>query len=104
MRSGPCFALQNVGGKLNCLGRCASMGFVVNGCDGVAGAALSHNIAGTAFAAPTLHGDSQFELDFVKAHTRMRVACYFSVRDPAAYTDDHGYRQLLLAIDVIAGV
>lgn len=77
------------------------MCFVVNGRNRAARAALGNHIACAAFAAPTLRGDSQFKLDFVKAHPRMGVACYFSVRNPAAYTDDHGYRQLLLAIDVI---
>ena len=80
------------------------MRFVVNGRDRVGCTALGDHIACAAFAAPTLHGDSQFKLDFVKAHPRVSVACYFSVRNPAAYTDDHGYRQLLLAIEVIAGV
>lgn len=80
------------------------MCFVVNGCDGVTGAALGDDIACAAFAASALHGNTQFKLDFVKAHPRMRVACYFSVRNPATYTDDHGYRQLLLAIEVIGGV
>ena len=80
------------------------MRFVVDGRDRMAGAALGDDIARAAFAAPALCGNTQFKLDFVKAHPRMRVACYFSVRNPAAYTDDHGYRQLLLAIDVIGGV
>ena len=80
------------------------MRFVVNGCNRVCGTALGHHVACAAFAAPALHGNTQLKLDFVKAHTRMRVACYLSVRNPAAYTDDHGYRQLLLAIDLIDGV
>jgi hypothetical protein len=37
-----------------------------------------------------LGGNAQFELDFVKAQTRTRVAGDFSVRNSAAYTDDHG--------------
>lgn len=80
------------------------MGFVVYGRNGMAGTALCDYITRAAFAAPALHGNSQLELDLVKAHTRMRVACDLSIRNPAAYTNDHGYRQLLLAIDVIAGV
>ena len=80
------------------------MRLVVDGGDRMASTALGDHIACAAFAAPALHGNTQLELDFVKAHARMRVACYLSVRNPAAYTDDHGYRQLLLAIDVIGGV
>ena len=52
--------------------------------------ALRHHIAGAAFAATTLGGNAQFELDFVKAQTRPGVAGNFSVRNSAAYTDDHG--------------
>lgn len=103
-RGGPCFAFQNIGGKLNRLHRCAGLRFVVDGRDRMACTALGDDITCAAFAAPALCGNTQFKLDFVKAHPRMRVACYFSVRNPAAYTDDHGYRQLLLAIDVIGGV
>ena len=77
------------------------MGFVVYGRNGMAGTALGDYITRAAFAAPTLHGNSQLELDFVKAHTRMRVACDLTVRNPAAYTDDHGCRQLWLAIDTM---
>ena len=36
--------------------------------------ALRHHIAGAALAATTLGGNAQFELDFVKAHTRPGVA------------------------------
>lgn len=52
--------------------------------------ALRHHIAGAAFAAAALGGNAQFELDFVKAQTRPGVAGNFSVRNSAAYTDDHG--------------
>ena len=76
----------------------------MNGGYRLGGTALRDDIARAAFAAPALSGNAQFKLNFVKAHARMRVACNFTVRDPAAYTDDHGYRQLLLAIDVIGGV
>ena len=80
------------------------MRFIVDGCHRMAGAALGHHIACAAFAAAALRGNSQLELDFVEAHARMRVACYLSVRNPAANTDDHGYKQLWLAIDAIAGL
>jgi len=89
LRGGPCFALQNVVGKLDGLGR----DLVVDGRHGLAGAALRHHIPGAALAAAALHGDTQFELDLVKAHARMSVACDLTVGNPAAYTDDHGYRQ-----------
>lgn len=52
--------------------------------------ALRHDIAGAALAAAALGGNAQFELDFVKAQTRPGVAGNFSVRNSAAYTDDHG--------------
>ena len=71
----PCFALQNRGGKLNWL----DCHFVVDGCSVAFGAALIHHITGTGFAAPTLGGNTKFELDFVKAHARMRVASDFAI-------------------------
>lgn len=76
----------------------------MDGGNRVAGAALGYHVTRAAFTLPALHGNSQFKLDFVEAHPRVRVACYFSVRNPAAYTDDHGCRQLWLAIDTIGGV
>lgn len=66
--------------------------FVVNGCRGVAGAALGYDIACAAFAAPALGGDTQLKLDFVEAHACVCMACDFAIRDSAAYTDDHGNR------------
>lgn len=61
--------------------------------------ALHDHISGAAFAASALGGDSERKLDFVKAHSRMRVACDFTIRNPAANTDNHGSRQLWLAIE-----
>jgi len=69
---------------------------------GAVAAALGHHIACATFAAPALGGHAQLELDLVERHARMRVACNFAVRNPAAYTNDHGYKQLWLAIDGIA--
>lgn len=77
------------------------MGLIMNRCHGMAGAALGHDIARAAFTLAALHGNAQFKLDFIKAHSRMGVASYFPVRNPAAYTDDHGCNQLWLAIDTI---
>ncbi|BEU97127.1 hypothetical protein ACDW_28320 [Acidovorax sp. DW039] len=57
-------------------------------------AALRHDIAGAAFAAAALGGDAQFELDFVKAQTRPGVAGNLSVRNSAAYADDHGGKHI----------
>lgn len=86
LRAVPCFAFQDGGGKLDRLGR----GFIVQGCNRTGRTALRHNVPGTAFAASALGGDTQLELYFVKAHARMRMACDFAVRNPAANTDDHG--------------
>lgn len=55
--------------------------------------ALRHHVAGAAFAAAALGGNAQLELDFVKAQTRPGVAGNFSVRNSAAYADDHGGKQ-----------
>jgi hypothetical protein len=62
----------------------------MQGGDRVRGAALGNDIARTSFALAALGGHAEFELDFVKAHPGTRVARDFSVRDPTAYTDDHG--------------
>ena len=56
----------------------------------VRGTALGKDFAGAAFTLAALGGNAQFELDFVKAQTRPGVAGNFSVRNSAAYTDDHG--------------
>lgn len=61
--------------------------------------ALRNHVAGAVLTASALGGYTKFKLDFVKTHTRMRVACDFAVRNPAANTDDHGSRQLWLAIE-----
>ena len=56
----------------------------------MAALALGHHIARTALTPAALGGHAQFKLDFVKAHARTNVASDFTVRDPAADTDDHG--------------
>jgi hypothetical protein len=74
------------------------------GRDRMACTALGDDIAcAAASQRPHCVATPNFKLVSSKLIPRMRVACYFSVRNPAAYTDDHGYRQLLLAIDVIGG-
>ena len=53
-------------------------------------AALSDDITGAAFTAAALGSDTEFELDLVEAHACAGMANYFTVRDAAADTDDHG--------------
>ena len=64
----------------------------MNGGYWLGGAALCDDIARAAFAATALRGNTQFKLNFVKAHARMRVACNFTVRNPVANTNNHGDR------------
>ena len=52
--------------------------------------ALCHHVAGTAFAAAALGCNTQFKLDFVKAHAGPGVAGNFAVGDSAADTNNHG--------------
>ena len=97
LRRMPCFALQDRGGKLNCL----YAGFVVDGRRGTAATALGHHVTGAGFAATALGGHTQFELNFVKTHARMCMARDLAIRNSVAYTNDHGCKQLWLAIDVM---
>lgn len=55
---------------------------------------MRHDIACAAFAAAALGGYAQFELDFVKAQTRPCMAGNLSVRNSAAYADDHGGKHI----------
>jgi hypothetical protein len=59
-------------------------------------AALSNHITGAAFAAAALGGDTEFELDLVKAHAGAGMADDVTVRDAAANTDDHGGGSVLV--------
>lgn len=82
----PCFALQNRGGKLNCL--CGD--FVVDGCRAALAATLGDHIARAGFATSALGGYTKFKLDLVKAHASVRVACDFAIGNSVANTNDHG--------------
>lgn len=62
----------------------------MQGRDRVRSVALGNDIPRASFALAALGGHAEFELDFVKAHARTRVARDFTVRDSAANTDDHG--------------
>ena len=58
--------------------------------DGMAGAALFHQFAGTAFAATAASGNAQFKLDVVKAHAGVRLAGDLAVGHSVADTNNHG--------------
>ena len=62
--------------------------------DRVRCAALRHHVACATFAATTLGGHAEFELNFVESHARARMPCDFAIRDPAADANDHGEKQL----------
>lgn len=51
--------------------------------------ALRDNITGTTLALPALSGDTQFELDLIKAHTGTCMAGNFAIGNPVADADDH---------------
>jgi hypothetical protein len=53
-------------------------------------AALGYHVTGTSFALPALCGNTEFQLNFVKAHASTRMADDFTVRYPVADADDHG--------------
>lgn len=65
------------------------------------GTASGHYVACASLAATALCGNTQFKLDFVETHAGIGVASNFAIRNSVAYTNDHGYRQLWLAIDVM---
>ncbi len=58
--------------------------------DRVGCAALRDHVARATFASAALGGDTEFELHFVECHAGPRMARDFTVRDSAAYTNDHG--------------
>ena len=63
---------------------------MLDGGNGLGGAALRHHISCATFTLTALGGDAKLKLDFVKTHASAGVACDFTVRDSAADTDDHG--------------
>lgn len=65
-------------------------GCMIDGRHGAAGVALLHQTAGHAFAIAALGGDAQLELNVVKIHAGVGVACNLTVRHSAADTHDHG--------------
>jgi len=52
--------------------------------------ALCYQFTRTVLAAPAPGGNTQFKLDLIKAHTRLRMASDFAVRNPVANADNHG--------------
>ena len=62
----------------------------MQGSDRVRRVALGNDIPRASFALATLGGHAEFELYFVKAHARTRMARNFAVGNSAANTDDHG--------------
>ena len=56
---------------------------------------MRHHVPGTTFALAALRGNTEFELDFVKAHAGAGMTGNFTVRDAAADTDDHGWAWLV---------
>jgi hypothetical protein len=93
----PCFALQNRGGKLNCL----HDGLIVDSRSIALGATLGYHVTCAGFTATALSGNTKLKLDFVETHPCMRMVCDFAIRNSVAYTNDHGCKQLWLAIDMV---
>ena len=62
-------------------------------------AALGDHIPSAAFAAAALGSDTEFELNLVEAHACAGVANYFTVRDAAADTDDHGGGSVVVGLE-----
>lgn len=52
--------------------------------------ALGMDIAGAAFALPTLGRHTQLQLNIIKAHARTRVTRDLAVRNSVAYANYHG--------------
>lgn len=71
--------------------------FIAQGSNRTRRAALLDHIAGATFAAAALQSNTQFELDLIERHPRMRVASDLFVRDSAANTNDHGQMNSVVA-------
>lgn len=56
--------------------------------------ALGHDVARATFALAALGGYAEFELDIVKAQPRTYMTGDFAVRNPVAYTDNHGGKRV----------
>jgi hypothetical protein len=65
-------------------------GALMDVCGRATAAALCDDVARAAFALAALGGDTQFELDLVKAQAGTGVAGNFAVGDSAADTNNHG--------------
>lgn len=57
--------------------------------------ALCHQVAGAAFTVAALGGNTQFQLDLVKAHASPGEAGNLAVGDAVADADDHGEPRLI---------
>ena len=66
--------------------------------DRMRGTALRDHVARTAFTLTTLRGHAEFKLHFVESHAGSHMTCDFTVRNPAAYANDHGGEAAWLAV------
>lgn len=64
--------------------------------------ALRYQTPGNVLAAAALGGDTQLELDVIKPRPGMGESGNLAVRNPAAYANDHGCKQLWLAVGMRA--
>ena len=76
-------------------------GLIVDSRSIALGATLGYHVTCAGFAATALGGNTKLKLDFVETHPSMRMVCDFAIRNSVAYTNDHGCKQLWLAIDMV---
>ena len=86
-RKFPCLAFQYGVGKLH--GLCPVV--APQRCNRAGRTALRYNVAGAAFAAATLSGHTEFELNFIERHSGTRMTRDIPIRNPTANTNDHGF-------------